>query len=328
MRAVRGGAAPASEQQGVSMPARIARPRALRRALATVTAVVLGLLTAFAASAGAALPVFYSFPVGLAAATANPNGSPPGANDWSCRPSAAHPRPVVLVHGTFENRIDNWNAASPFLKNEGYCVFALNYGGGALGDFIGGLQRVPASAAELSAFVDRVLAATGAAEVDLVGHSQGGMMPRWYVKFLGGAAKVHNLVGLAPSNHGTSLSGLATFAGFIPGALDLVGTACPACQDQVIGSDVLTRLNAGGDTVPGVVYTVIATQYDEVVTPYRSAFLSGATNITVQSRCILDFGEHLAIPYDRVALRLVENALDPATATRPPCVPITPLVGG
>ncbi len=42
----------------------------------------------------------------------------------------------------------------------------------------------------------------------MVGHSQGGMMPRYYMKFLGGAAKVNKLVGLVPSNHGTSLSGL------------------------------------------------------------------------------------------------------------------------
>ena len=40
--------------------------------------------------------------------------------------------------------------------------------------------------------------------LDLVGHSQGGMMPRYYVKNLGGAAKVDDLIGLSPSNHGTT----------------------------------------------------------------------------------------------------------------------------
>ena len=57
--------------------------------------------------------------------------APPGANNWSCRPSAAHPRPIVLVHGTFADMSDSWQALSPLLVNNGYCVFALNYGSNA-----------------------------------------------------------------------------------------------------------------------------------------------------------------------------------------------------
>src|SRR5512133_975043 len=109
-----------------------------------------------------------------------PAVSPPGANDFTCKPTAAHPSPVVLVHGTVEGATENWSTASPQIKAAGYCVFALEYGNRGTGD-------IAASAGQLQRFVDAVLAATGAQKVSLVGHSQGGMMPRWYIKFLGGA---------------------------------------------------------------------------------------------------------------------------------------------
>jgi triacylglycerol esterase/lipase EstA (alpha/beta hydrolase family) len=297
--------------------------------LATALAVATLCLAASAASAGAALPVIYNFPAAVAASSVQPGGSPAGANDWSCRPSAAHPRPVVLVNGTFANQITSWNALSPLLKNNGYCVYTFNYGGLFLGQ-IGSYGPIAASARELKTEVDKVLAGTGAAKVDLVGWSQGGMMPRYYLKNLGGAPKVNHLIGLAASNHGTTLNGLATLAGYFPGSQQLVGAACPACTDQLAGSSFLTALNAGGDTVPGVKYTVIQSRYDEVVTPYQSAFLSGpgVTNIRVQDQCILDAGEHLSMPYDHIVDRDVLNALDPAHARAPLCTPIVGAVGG
>lgn len=289
--------------------------------------------TAFAvtaAPANAELPVIYSGTLGYA--HASPTASPPGANDWSCQPTAAHPRPVVLVHGTFADMSDSWQALSPLLKNNGWCVFALNYGSyegsGAIGVY--GVGEIRNSAKELAAFVDEVLAATGAAKVDLVGHSQGGMMPRYYLKFLGGAEKVHALVGLSPSNHGTTLDGLFTLAGFFPGASEFTGTLCPACEEQEAGSAFLAELNSGGDTVPGVEYTVVQTRYDQVVTPYASAFLSGsnANNVLLQDQCILDLGDHLSMPYDHIADADVLSALDPAHPRHPLCTPIAPVNGG
>jgi triacylglycerol esterase/lipase EstA (alpha/beta hydrolase family) len=299
------------------------------RVLVVLATAVVGSAIAVA-SASAQLPVVYNGALGYS--HLSPTASPPGANNFSCKPSAAHPRPVILVHGTFADMSDSWQALSPLLADDGYCVFALNYGSydgsGAVGVYATG--DIAQSAAELSTFVDRVLTATGASKVDLVGHSQGGMMPRYYLKFLGGAAKVGTLVGLAPSNHGTTLEGLFTLAGFFPGASALVGIACPACEQQDAGSPFITSLNAGGETVPGVDYTVIESANDEVVTPYTSAFLTGAnvTNILLQNQCALDQGEHLSMPYDHIADADVLTALDPAHPVRPACTPVLPVVGG
>ncbi|WP_210586391.1 triacylglycerol lipase [Streptomyces sp. GESEQ-35] len=245
-----------------------------------------------------------------------------GWNDYSCNPSAAHPRPVVLVHGTFGNSVDNWLGLAPYLKDRGYCVFSLDYGQLPGVRFFHGLGPVDKSAEQLKSFVDKVLTATGAAETDLVGHSQGGMMPRYYVKFLGGAAKVKALVGIAPSSHGTDLGGLTNLLPYFPGAEDLLTTATPALADQIVGSALLARLNEGGDTVPGVSYTVLATRHDEVVTPYRSQFLSGSDvrNILLQDLCPVDLAEHVSIGlFDRIAFHEVANALDPAHATPTTC---------
>jgi triacylglycerol esterase/lipase EstA (alpha/beta hydrolase family) len=239
-----------------------------------------------------------------------PAPPPPGANDWSCRPTAAHPSPVVLVHGTFEGAYDNWFDVSPQIKAAGYCLFALEYGDRGTGD-------IAASAGQLARFVDAVLAATRARKVSMVGHSQGGMMPRHYIKFLGGATKVDDLVGLAPSNHGTTN----------PGAFVAGETVCPACDQQRAGSAFLQRLNAGDETPGSVSYTVIQTSYDEVVTPYTSAFLAGGANtanVLLQDACPAHVIDHHFMPHDRLAISWALQPLGrpgPADPARPPsCV--------
>ncbi|MFJ9752839.1 esterase/lipase family protein [Streptomyces chartreusis] len=255
-------------------------------------------------------------------ASAAPRGS---WNDFSCRPSVDHPRPVILVHGTFANSTNNWLVLAPYLADRGYCVFSLDYGQSPDVPFIHGLGPIDKSAEQLKAFVGRVLSATGAAKVDIVGHSQGGMMPRYYLKFLGGATKVNALVGVAPNNHGTTVLGLTRLLPYFPGVEDLINTHTPAVADQLAGSDFMRRLNAGGDTVPGVKYTVIATRYDGVVTPYRSQFLNGLNvrNVLLQNLCPVDLSEHMAIGMvDLIAFHEVANALDPVSATPTSCTSI------
>lgn len=126
-------------------------------------------------------------------------------------------------------------------------------------------DHVPDSARQLASYVDRMLAATGASKVDLVGHSQGGgVTSEWYLRFDGGAAKVHRLVGINASNHGTDASGPANL---LDPVLDVVGWAgkrsawtarrpgtgrpAPRCSN---GS------HAKGDTERGVDYTTIVSR--------------------------------------------------------------------
>ncbi|WP_328920905.1 lipase family protein [Streptomyces sp. NBC_00208] len=259
------------------------------------------------------------------AATPAATATSRGWNDYSCKPSATHPRPVVLVHGTFGNSVDNWLVLAPYLVGRGYCVYSLDYGQLPGVPFFNGLGPIDKSAGQLATFVDKVLAATGAPKADIVGHSQGGMMPNYYLKFLGGAAKVNALVGLAPDNHGTTLLGLTNLLPYFPGAEDLLNAHTPGLADQMAGSPFITKLNAGGDTVPGVRYTVIATRYDEVVTPYRTQYLDGPNvrNVLLQDLCPVDLSEHVAIgTVDLIAYHEVANALDPAHATPTTCASV------
>jgi triacylglycerol esterase/lipase EstA (alpha/beta hydrolase family) len=285
-----------------------------------------------ATASPAPLPVSYDFAAGALATFSSPDTPPPGANNFSCQPSAAHPYPVVLVHGTLANMNDNWQAASPILANHGYCVFAFNYGGSSPASVLQGTGDIAASAQQLAAFVNEVLAATGAAKVDLVGHSQGGMMPRYYINFLGGAARVATFVALAPSNYGTTLDGLTQLGRQLSIIMPINGalsTVCTACVQQEEGSAFLKTLNAS-PSVAGVNYTVIESVDDEVVTPYTNAFLPAAanvTNITVNRQCVLDSSDHLEIAADPVALADMLNALDPAHPVHVPCLVVLPVTG-
>jgi triacylglycerol esterase/lipase EstA (alpha/beta hydrolase family) len=87
-----------------------------------------------------------------------------------------------------------------------------------------------------------VLAQTGAQKVDIVGWSQGGMLPRQYINFDGGASKVNMLVGFSPSNFGTTLDGEETLIGDLglAGLTDAaLSVSCAACVQQIQGSSFL-----------------------------------------------------------------------------------------
>ncbi len=258
--------------------------------------------------------------------------SPPGAN-VRCTPSAEHPYPVVLSEGTFSSMYNSFGAISPDLVNNGYCVYAFNYGQTIPLSSINATGDIRSSAAQLSAEVNKVLAATGASKVDIVGWSQGGMMPRYYIDNLGGASKVNMLVGFAPSNYGTTLDGLTTLVtdlGILGLTTALLSLTCLACVQQLQGSSFLTSLNQT-PTVAGVKYVNIETRDDEVVTPYTNAFLPpgpNVQNITLQDQCSQDGSDHVSIAYDSNALADMVNALGAdSPAFQPACAAVGPIFG-
>ncbi len=265
-------------------------------------------------------PVTYNFPAGLAESVVYP--TPPGSNIWTCKPTAQHPQPVVLVPGLTGSGARDWQAASPLLANNGYCVFTYDFSSQ-------GNEAIEPAAAGLASFVNKVVAATGASSVDLVTHSEGGVVARYYLEFLGGAGVTQDLVQISPLNHGTTLFGISTLAQEA-GLSPAVAAMCAPCGEQAAGSAFMQKLNRGGDTVAGVSYTVIGTRYDEIITPYQSQFLSGprADNILLQNQCSLDMVDHLASQYDSIALGDMLIALYPSHAVKPICHPVLPGIGG
>lgn len=300
--------------------------------IAVLLAAIALVVAAPGSEAAEPLPVAYN-----AAAAAEGGGNPdaaPGANDWSCKPSRAHPRPVVLVHGLSATLGSNWQTMSPLLANNGFCVFGLTYGRREGNPNFGGVTRMEQSSGELQAFVDRVLRETGAKQVDLLGHSEGTVMPRWYLSFRGGAPKVKRYVQFTPLWQGTNLAltgdlsgiGAELFPGFRTTSEEIFAGSCASCPQFVRGSEYLNKVNAAGPAIKGIEYTGIVTKYDELVTPYTSGILEAPNvrNFVLQDLCPTDFSEHAGVAWDPIAGQLLLNALDPARARPVACTLVLP----
>jgi triacylglycerol lipase len=209
---------------------------------------------------------------------------------------AAPPDPVIIVAGTFSPAVANEPLATR-LRADGYDarIFELP---------TLGLQDINLTARSLGAYVAQVRAATGASRVDLVGHSQGGLVARSYVKDFGGASSVDSLVTLGTPNRGTSVANLVSFLG-LGNCLSV-----DACEQMSIGSSYLDQLNAGDDTIGTVRYTTFRTLQDELVRPVDNATLyDGATNVLVQSRCWLRVVGHVGLILDGAVYSGIEGAL-------------------
>ncbi len=227
---------------------------------------------------------------------ANPEGAPSFLNDPTCVPDPEHPTPVVYLHGTTRNMRDFYGSAEA-LHNAGYCVWGYNYGKNtgvsiqSLAPSMYATGDIFTSVDEVARDIDYVLSKTGADKVDLVGHSQGGMIPKAYIAKYG-ASKVDRVVSMGAPFHGTEFNGMGRFAraliNFAPHIMTFF--LSPASAQQIIGSDFNTWLNNHPDTVAGVTYTSFFTPDDTVVTPNSTSHLTAVegadvANVNVKEVC-------------------------------------------
>ncbi len=134
--------------------------------------------------------------------------------------SRCGPRPVIVLHGYAMNRA-NFLPLGYRLARAGLGpVFGFEYWT---------LGRIAAAAKQLGWFVDQVRTATGATEVDLIGHSMGGVVARYYVTLAGGDDAVNRLITLGSPHAGSDASGY--------------GIGHPA-RELVLGSELFTQLAA------------------------------------------------------------------------------------
>ncbi|OLT50113.1 hypothetical protein BJF89_11735 [Corynebacterium sp. CNJ-954] len=191
---------------------------------------------------------------------------------WHARPTDERPYPVVLLHGTISSK-NAWQNLVVSLRDRGWVVFAPDYG-------IHGTQDVLTSARDIAAYLDQVFAATGAEKIDIVGHSQGGLLARYWINEMGGADRIHHLVSLSAPHHGTTVRGL--LASVITASETTVRVAeavvskmmGPAGMQQVVGAPLIETMTTGPETRPGIRYSCLATRNDTTVVPFETAFLT------------------------------------------------------
>jgi triacylglycerol lipase len=168
------------------------------------------------------------------------------------------------------------------------------------GDGTGDLDQ---QAAVLTRAAQSARSQTGAATVDVVGYSAGGVVARLWARDHGGAAAARRIVTLGSPQHGTDLASLA--GSLVPGG-------CPiACQQLATDSPLLDRLNTGQETPTGPTFVSIWTADDKTVIPPDSARLVGALNLSVQSVCSSARVSHGDLPTDPLVVQMVRVELSP-----------------
>jgi triacylglycerol esterase/lipase EstA (alpha/beta hydrolase family) len=215
-------------------------------------------------------------------------------------PSRRDGAPVLLIHGTGSTSFESWASTYvPALGAAGFSVYTLDLPGKAYVD----IQQ----SSEYVVYAIRRIASLSGRKVSVIGHSQGGLEPRWALKWwpeLRG--EVEDLVTLATPHHGTLISDVYCAAG-----------CKPAHWQMEQGAAFIAALNQGAETFAGVDVTSLYSRSDELVepqTPEATSALAGASNIAIQDVCPGRPVDHVGMMRDGAVYALVLDALTHAGA--------------
>lgn len=170
--------------------------------------------------------------------------------------------PILLIHGFMGTRGSMFPLEERLL-NDGYIVFSFNLG-------VINTNDVRTSAFKIHRKIEKILAQTKVKEIDIVGHSMGGLIGLYYAKKLGGHEHIRKLILMGTPVHGTwtALLGVATIGLFSSSSWQLLPR-----------SRFLDELHQGPLPKNLSVYSFAAAR--DWVSPVSSTKLKGATSIVV-----------------------------------------------
>ncbi|MPY34883.1 alpha/beta fold hydrolase [Streptomyces adustus] len=195
--------------------------------------------------------------------------------------------PVVLLHGFIDNRSVFVLLRRSLAQHGRHQVASLNYSP---------LTCDIRTAAELlGRHIEEICERTGSTQVDIVGHSLGGLIARYYVQRLGGDLRVRTLVTLGTPHSGTRVARLAN--------------AHPIVRQMRPGSEVIEELSL---PAPGCRTQFVSfwSDLDHVMDPLETACIDHP-DLLAQNVRVSGIG-HLALPVHPAVATGIRQALDTA----------------
>jgi triacylglycerol lipase len=201
-------------------------------------------------------------------------------------PERTDRHPVLLVHGIWKSGAA-FRRMAAHLTQRGFAVHTL--------DLVpnDGAAEIPALAEQVASFIEKTI--PEGSPLDLLGFSMGGVVSRYYVQRLGGAARVRRFITISAPHHGT----LTAYLARKPGAVQLRPNS-PLLAELNRDLSALTRLDV----------TTMWTPLDLMILPPESSRLGIGREVVIAAPL------HALMLHDPRALRAVEEALSAPLAVK------------